>query len=194
MGSRSPFSPGSPVDGLARQVQQKFRLWRRSTRLGLRRIPEDLWDAATELAATTTAHQVSRLLGLDYSRLKKRVIAACGPSCPSLPGRTKGNRSKRATSPQPPLSPKRTPVPATLPVPSLSGGLQVEPLGSLSLSTKSDRGTVSLPTDGFIEASMTVSQPWRDSPLLAEIRSPAGCILRLFSPETAQIVQAFLKS
>lgn len=54
------------------EVRQRFEQWR-----GIRKratpIPEDLWEGAVSLCADLSINQVSRQLGLEYNRLKKRV-------------------------------------------------------------------------------------------------------------------------
>jgi hypothetical protein len=50
------------------------------------------------------------------------------------------------------------------------------------------------PQDGFIEATVATTQPWVGPPLLAEIRSPNGSLMRLFSVDTIPIIQTFLRS
>jgi len=56
------------------EVRQRFEQWR-----GIRKratpIPEDLWEGAVNLCADLSINQVSRQLGLEYNRLKRRVCA-----------------------------------------------------------------------------------------------------------------------
>lgn len=54
------------------QVRLEFDQWRRQ-RGGKGRIPERLWDLATRATGTDGVRTVSRELGLDFTRLKKRV-------------------------------------------------------------------------------------------------------------------------
>ena len=61
-------SVAQPLEELRRQ----FDAWRSSGRTG-RRIPETLWNAATELAREIGVNPVVRALHLDYTRLKRRV-------------------------------------------------------------------------------------------------------------------------
>ena len=57
-----------PVAQLQRQLEQ-FR----STRPGRTKLPESLWQAAVELARQHGVYPVAHPLGLDYTRLKKRL-------------------------------------------------------------------------------------------------------------------------
>ena len=63
--SRDPFS----------QARRRFTRWRSSGRQG-RRIPEDLWTLAVDLAAKHGVSKTSSELHLDYYDLKKRLEAA----------------------------------------------------------------------------------------------------------------------
>jgi hypothetical protein len=197
MGSRSPFSPGSPASPLARQVLRKFQSWRRKIPRGIRRIPEELWVAAIQLATSTSVYQVSRLLGLDYCQLKKRVIAVPA-ECPALPGRLNvetdsGTRrvtcyssgSSHIMAPANGLGAQTSGRP-----PSSAGSVDPLRSGPPCVIPGVQSGAPS--GDGFLEASLGTPQTWLALSLLAEIRGPAGYILRLFSPDTARIVQAFM--
>jgi hypothetical protein len=50
----------------------------RSSQPGRGKLPEALWQAATELARQHGVHAVAHPLGLDYMRLKKRLLAVTG--------------------------------------------------------------------------------------------------------------------
>ncbi len=54
------------------KLQGQFDAWRRAGRKG-RQIPEELWNAAAELAREIGVNPVVRALHLDYMRLKRRV-------------------------------------------------------------------------------------------------------------------------
>jgi hypothetical protein len=56
------------------EVKEQFKTWRR-TRKKPRPIPEKLWTAAISLSANHCLSQISKELVIDYSRLKKRVLA-----------------------------------------------------------------------------------------------------------------------
>jgi hypothetical protein len=56
------------------EVRRRFRSWRRTCRRG--RIPEDLWNAAAELAGALGVNPVAQELGLDYCSLKRRTEEA----------------------------------------------------------------------------------------------------------------------
>ncbi len=53
--------------------RQRFEEWRRSRTK--RRIPEDLWESAVDLAEEFGIHSTCRVLRLSYDSLKKRVVA-----------------------------------------------------------------------------------------------------------------------
>ena len=53
-------------------LRARVDAWRSTKKRGAR-IPEVLWEAAVELAATHGVYHVSRGLGVDYSKLKRLV-------------------------------------------------------------------------------------------------------------------------
>jgi len=57
-----------------REVKQLFATWRAS-RKHKTRIPDELWEAASSLAAQYTIHQISRYLRLNHTALKDQVAA-----------------------------------------------------------------------------------------------------------------------
>ena len=63
-------------EGLA-QVVERFRRWR-DGRVAGARIPVQLWDAAVAMAKVHGVPSVSKALGLDGKRLKRRVEFAAG--------------------------------------------------------------------------------------------------------------------
>jgi hypothetical protein len=62
--------------------QRVFERWRRSRDRSWR-IPERLWSKAVELAAVYGVCRTSRVLGLDYNALKKRVGGSRSEASPS---------------------------------------------------------------------------------------------------------------
>ena len=60
------------------ELRQRFEAWRCSGAKG-RRIPEELWDSATELAREIGVNPVVRALRLNYTRLKRRVTGQVTP-------------------------------------------------------------------------------------------------------------------
>ena len=66
-------------------LQRQVAAWRRAQR-GRSRIPEDLWAAATSLAASEGVSWVARALHLDYYRLKRRCTEGAGDT--SKPSRS----------------------------------------------------------------------------------------------------------
>lgn len=75
MPSRSSRSARDPFA----QARRRFSRWRSSGRQG-RRIPEELWTLAVDLAAKHGVSKISNQLHLDYYDLKKRLAAASGSS------------------------------------------------------------------------------------------------------------------
>lgn len=55
-----------------RDLQQQFTTWPENGRVG-KRIPEELWDAATDMARQVGVNRVSKVAALDYSKLKRRL-------------------------------------------------------------------------------------------------------------------------
>ena len=68
-----------PVAPVLEETRRRFDTWRSTGRKG-RRIPEDLWQAATLAAGELGVNPVSRAIGLDYMRLKRRVARSNGVS------------------------------------------------------------------------------------------------------------------
>lgn len=68
-----------PVAPVLEEAQRRFTSWRSTGRKG-RRIPEELWQAAILAARELGVNPVSRALGLDYMRLKRRVTRSDGAS------------------------------------------------------------------------------------------------------------------
>ena len=61
-----------------------FARWRDTTPLGAR-IPEALWSRAVELARTHGVGRVATTLRLDYTRLKRRLVAESSTAAPPPP-------------------------------------------------------------------------------------------------------------
>ncbi len=53
-------------------ARRRFERWRRTRKIGSR-IPEPLWAAAVNLAATHGIHPTAKALGVGYYSLKKRL-------------------------------------------------------------------------------------------------------------------------
>ena len=62
-----------PVSPELEELQRRFATWRSTGPKG-RRIPEALWEAAAVAAKELGINRVSRGIGLDYTRLKRRVL------------------------------------------------------------------------------------------------------------------------
>ena len=58
----------------ADEVQKRFAEWRR-TRAKKARIPDELWDAAVELARRNGVNRTAQALHLDGGKLMRRLIA-----------------------------------------------------------------------------------------------------------------------
>ena len=72
------------------ELQRRFDAWRGAGDKG-RRIPEALWESATELAREIGVNPVVRALHLDYARLKRRVtgqVASKAQASPTPTGPT----------------------------------------------------------------------------------------------------------
>ncbi|MBW8004130.1 MAG: transposase family protein [Planctomycetes bacterium] len=54
------------------EVEKQFRSWRSSRKRGSR-IPQRLWQAAAELSEQHPISDIALTLGLDYTRLRRRV-------------------------------------------------------------------------------------------------------------------------
>jgi hypothetical protein len=62
-----------PEPPVLEELQRRFATWRSTGRKG-ERIPEALWEAAAVAARELGVNRVSRAAGLDYTRLKRRVL------------------------------------------------------------------------------------------------------------------------
>jgi len=56
------------------EVKEQFKTWRK-TRKSPRPIPAELWASVVSLTANHSISRISKELVVDYSRLKKRVLA-----------------------------------------------------------------------------------------------------------------------
>ena len=72
-----------PVSAQLKAVQRRVERWR--SRVGGKgtRMPEDLWQAAAEVARVEGLYSTSRALRVEYSRLKQRVTSTVAPSMKS---------------------------------------------------------------------------------------------------------------
>ena len=70
------------------ELQRQFSVWR-SSREKSRRIPEELWSSATDLAREIGVNRVVRALHLDYTRLKRRVTGQAASKTQALPTPTR---------------------------------------------------------------------------------------------------------
>src|SRR5216683_854144 len=59
------------------QLSQRFQEWR-SSQPARSRLPESMWAAAAEMAQQHGVHRTTKVLRLDYTRLKKRLPAPLG--------------------------------------------------------------------------------------------------------------------
>lgn len=60
------------------ELQRRFAAWREAGRIG-RRIPEELWKSATELARQCGVNPISKAIALDYTKLKRRLAKSDVP-------------------------------------------------------------------------------------------------------------------
>ena len=60
------------------EVAEQFEQWRRS-HSGRRPIPEALWNRAADLARQYGVFRTSKVLRLDYSKLKRQMTPATAP-------------------------------------------------------------------------------------------------------------------
>ncbi|MBM3883273.1 MAG: hypothetical protein FJ387_26770 [Verrucomicrobia bacterium] len=61
------------------ELEGQLKRWRRSGR-GRRRIPEEVWAAAVELARSQGPSRVARCLRLDYYKLQRKASGSVRPS------------------------------------------------------------------------------------------------------------------
>ncbi len=80
-------SVSQPVSPVLEELQRRFATWRSTGRKG-ERIPEALWEAAAVAARELGVNRVSRAAGLDYTRLKRRVLGDDAPQAETSPTAT----------------------------------------------------------------------------------------------------------
>lgn len=61
-----------PAEPVLEKLRRRFEDWRQSGRKG-RKIPDEMWHEAAELASEQGVNRVARRLGLDYNGLKQRM-------------------------------------------------------------------------------------------------------------------------
>ena len=169
-----PSNPSPcPASSLEQETLAAFSAWRLSAPLGLRRMSESLWSAAVRLAVATSVYQAARLLRLDFNQLKKRVLAS--------------SEENRAVSPSGgnDLSVGRGPVLQKMSLSHNPSHRSAQHSPGPAISSVSNLGFVEVSALGGIASG---PQP------LAEIRSPAGYTLRLFSVEASRMIEAFMQS
>ena len=59
-----------------RTLAQRLKVWRRTRRAG-QPIPDELWNAAVNLAHAQGLSPTARALGLSYGDLRRRVLGQC---------------------------------------------------------------------------------------------------------------------
>ena len=178
MKARPSTPPTSRASSLEKETLAAFSAWRQSAPIGFRRMSESLWGAAIRLAVATSVYQAARLLRLDFSQLKKRVLSSSEKTKGSSD--TPGNDIPTGRSP---VVRKAAPLRKS----------NHPPAGRSSAPHSSDHGSFSVSNHGFVEVSALGGVATGPQPL-AEIHSPAGYTLRLFSAEASRIVEAFMKS
>jgi signal recognition particle subunit SEC65 len=57
------------------ELKNRFADWRRQRKRGAR-VPKELWESAVGFSSTHSVSEISRTLGIDYARLKRRVETA----------------------------------------------------------------------------------------------------------------------
>lgn len=71
------------VSGQLKEVQRRVERWRERGGGKGRRMPEELWQAAAEVARVEGLYTTSRALRVEYNRLKQRVTSAAVSSTTS---------------------------------------------------------------------------------------------------------------
>ena len=66
-----------PAVPVLEKLRRRFEGWRQSGRKG-RKIPEEMWREAAELASEHGVNRVARSLGLDYNGVKQRMDEGLG--------------------------------------------------------------------------------------------------------------------
>lgn len=178
MKARPSTSSISPTSSLEKETLAAFSAWRLSGPLGFRRMSESLWGAAVRLAVATSVYKAARLLRLDFSQLKKRMLASSEETRSGSPAGENNPSAKRSPVVRK-KNPSRNPN---------------HPSARQSSSNHSpDLPIPSVSSHGFMEVSALGGIATGPQPL-AEIRSPAGYTLRLFSVEANRIIEAFMQS
>lgn len=77
MGRRARYEVPSDIQ----EAQKQFEHWRAS-HSGRQPIPDSLWSRATELASRHGVFRTAQQLRLDYTKLKRRLLATASASKP----------------------------------------------------------------------------------------------------------------
>ena len=72
-----------PVSAQLKEVQRRVERWRERGGGKGTQMPEDLWQAAAEVARVEGLYSTSRALRVEYSRLKQRVTSTAAISTTS---------------------------------------------------------------------------------------------------------------
>ena len=70
MSIESQTSNGSELE----ELKNRFAEWRQHRKRGAR-VPKELWDSAVGLSSKHSVSEISRILRIDYPKLKRRVEA-----------------------------------------------------------------------------------------------------------------------
>jgi len=73
----------APMPLAMERVRQRFERWRRTRTPGRSPIPDALWAVAVALARQHGLYATSQLLRLDYTALKRRLLAGDRPVAPA---------------------------------------------------------------------------------------------------------------
>ena len=195
----SSFSTGTPEYDLAHSALLKFQEWRESVPRGSRRIPEHLWLIAARLSRATSVHKVSRLLSLDYRKLKDLTN--------KLEPTDNSETSESIAILESLLQEKKKPIlkadkaflEGKARAPEVEVQAHLSPDSSQYKNIGKDRPArleAFSCIDGFIEALGVTDSSLKTIPkheVLAQIRSPGGHVLELYSGTTSSIIEAFVR-
>ena len=81
------------------ELKARLDAWRQGRKKGVH-VPKELWEAAVALSKQHTVAELSRVLRLDYGRLKKRIIGS-GQNAP--PEKGSAPRFVKIDTPEPAL-------------------------------------------------------------------------------------------
>jgi hypothetical protein len=181
------FEPTSKEYQSVAKLVEKFAFWRKNKSTMGRTIPKDLWIAAANLAIELSSiKKVVVILKLDYVKLKKLVISIKSEKPKQIVEETKQSIENQSDMSM---------VSSKLSSPFSDKNRNLK--NKLNQDGQSDKIELSRSND-FIQAPLSCLLPISNDqqnqlPILAQVTSPHGFTLKLYSHNSIELVKAFIK-